>query len=54
MNNNKKIKLRKKDIKIFVYEDMVFFFLSSLLQIMDMYKNEEMEYELGPKTEFYA
>lgn len=24
------------------------------LQIMDMYKNEEMEYELGPKKEFYA
>ncbi|XP_047368779.1 1-phosphatidylinositol 4,5-bisphosphate phosphodiesterase-like isoform X3 [Vespa velutina] len=23
-------------------------------EIMDMYKNEEMEYELGPKTEFYA
>lgn len=25
-----------------------------LFQIMDMYKNEEMEYELGPKTEFYV
>lgn len=25
-----------------------------VFQVMDMYNNEEMEYELGPKTECYV
>lgn len=30
------------------------FIWNNIFQVMDMYNNEEMEYELGPKTECYV
>ncbi|XP_011494544.1 PREDICTED: 1-phosphatidylinositol 4,5-bisphosphate phosphodiesterase-like [Ceratosolen solmsi marchali] len=45
---------REKDILKHIHEKQLEEVQKEMNGIMDMYKNEEMEYELGPKKEFYA
>ncbi|XP_058797020.1 1-phosphatidylinositol 4,5-bisphosphate phosphodiesterase-like isoform X2 [Phymastichus coffea] len=45
---------REKDKLKVIHEKQLEEVQKEMNGIMDMYKNEEMEYELGPKKEFYA
>ncbi|XP_043683288.1 1-phosphatidylinositol 4,5-bisphosphate phosphodiesterase-like isoform X1 [Vespula pensylvanica] len=48
------IQNREKEKLKVIHEKQLEELQKDMNAIMDMYKNEEMEYELGPKTEFYA
>ncbi|XP_053972974.1 1-phosphatidylinositol 4,5-bisphosphate phosphodiesterase-like isoform X2 [Hylaeus volcanicus] len=48
------IQNREKEKLKVIHEKQLDELQKDMNAIMDMYKNEEMEYELGPKTEFYV
>ncbi|XP_043251233.1 1-phosphatidylinositol 4,5-bisphosphate phosphodiesterase-like isoform X1 [Colletes gigas] len=48
------IQNREKEKLKVIHEKQLEELQKDMNAIMDMYKNEEMEYELGPKTEFYV